>query len=116
MEFKLTSNWQYSHHDKDGCDRNYISFYLNNVLILKQKIPFDINWESGFDRRTSIYDVYLLNGKLYQKRRKYLGCSHPDNDKMRIREVSFPLSKNRLAQFNIPKDFKVELKNFEISC
>ena len=59
MEFKLTSHWKYSHHDKDGCDRNYISFYLNGVLILKQKIPFDTDWEKGFDRRTAIYDVYV---------------------------------------------------------
>jgi len=107
MEFKLTSNWQYSHHDKDGCDRNYISYYLNDVLILKQKIPFDANWEHGFDRRTSIYGEYILNGKMYQKRSKILDCSHPDNDKIEIREVSFPLSKKRLAQFNMPKDVRV---------
>lgn len=109
MEFKLTSNWQYSHHDKDGCDRNYLSFYLNDILILKQKIPFDVNLESGFDRRTSIYDIYLLNGRLYQKRCKNFGCSHPDKSK--IREVSFPISKEKLKQFNIPKDFKINIHN-----
>lgn len=108
MELKLTSNWQYSHHDKDGCDRNYISFYLNDILILKQKIPFDTNEEKGFDRRTSIYDVYLLNGNLYQKRRKWLGCCHPDNDKTGIREVYFPISKKKLAQFNIPQDVRID--------
>ena len=108
MEFKLTSNWQYSHPDKDGCDRNYLSFYLNDVLILKQKIPFDTNWDKGFDRRTSIYDVYLLNGKLYQKRSKNFGCSHPDNDKSEVREVSYPISKKILSQFDIPKDFRVD--------
>lgn len=108
MEFKLTSNRKYSNHDKDGCDRNYLSFYLNDVLILKQKIPFDTNWEIGFDRRTSIYDVYLFNGKLYQKRRKNFGCSHPDNDKSEVREVSYPISKRVLEQFDIPKDFRVD--------
>ena len=107
LEVATQSNWQYSHHDKDGCDRNYVSFYLNDVLILKQKIPFDTNWERGFDRRTSIYDVYLLNGKLYQKRSKNFGCSHPDNDKSEVREVSYPISKKVLVQFDIPKDFRV---------
>ena len=104
MEFKLTSKCQYSHRDKDGHNRNYLSFYLNDVLILKQKIPFDTDWEKGFDRRTSIYDVYLLNGKLYQKRSKNFGCGNPNN-KSDARKVSYPLSKKILNEFNIPKDF-----------
>lgn len=107
MEYKLTINRQYSHHDKDGVDRNYISYYLNDILILKLKIPFDTNWEHGFDRRTAIYDEYILNGRLYQKRRKYYGCCHPDNDKTKIRNVSFPLSKKIMQEFNIPKDLKI---------
>jgi hypothetical protein len=107
MDLKLTTKRKYSHHDKDGCDRNYISYFLNDILILKQKIPFDTNWELGFDRRTAIYDEYILNGKMYQKRKKWLGCSNVSNDKTGIREVSFPLSKSKLSQFNIPKDFKV---------
>ena len=109
MEYKLTSNWQYSHHDIDGCDRNYVSFYLNDVFLLKQKIPFDIDFEVGFDRRTSIYDIYLLNGKLYQKRHKTFGCSDPDNEYQKVREVYYPVSKKKLSQFNIPKDLKIEL-------
>lgn len=76
MDFKLTSNSQYSHHDKDGSDRNYLSYYLNDVLILKQKIPFDTSFEKGFDRRTTIYDEYILNDKLYQKRKKKTSDAH----------------------------------------
>ena len=108
MEFKLTINTQYSHHDKDGANRNYISYYVNGVLILKQKIPFDNMFKIGFDRRTSIYDVYLLNGKIYQKRRKNEGCSHPDNDKTVIREVYYPVSKNKLSPLKIPKDLRID--------
>jgi hypothetical protein len=111
MNFKLTSNWQYSHHDKDGCHRNYLSFYLNDILILKQKIPFDTDYEHGFDERTSIYDAYLLNGKLHQKRCRNYGCGHPDNNKTEIREVSYPISKKILAQFNIPQDFRIDTSN-----
>lgn len=109
MEFKLTSKRQYSHRDKDGRSRNHLSFYLNGVLILRQKIPFDTNLELGFDRMTAIYDVYLLNGKIYQKRRKTYGCSHPDNGRFEVREVSFPLSKKVLSQFDIPRDCRIEL-------
>jgi hypothetical protein len=105
--YKLTSKSQYSHHDKDGAYRNHILYFLNNVLIFKQKLPFDTNLELGFDRRTSIFDEYILNGKMYQKRIKWEGCSHSNNDKTEIREVSFPLSKKRLEEFNIPIDFKV---------
>ncbi|MEI7960749.1 MAG: hypothetical protein WCI04_00275 [archaeon] len=43
---------------------------------------------------------------------KWLGCSNVDNDKTEIREVSFPLSKNRLAQFDIPKDFRIVVWNY----
>ena len=98
MELILTSNRQYSYHDNDGCDRNYLTFYLNGKSILKQKIPFDTNWKYGFDRRTLIYDVHLLNGKIYQKR-----CKNSSN----IRDVSYPISKKILAEFNIPKDIKI---------
>lgn len=108
MEFKLKSKTQYSHHDSDGKDRNYLLFYLNDILILKQKIPFDTNWDRGFDRRTSIYDVYLLDGKIYQKRKKNSGCNHPDNDKEIVRNVSFPISKKILSQFNIPKNLIIK--------
>ena len=109
MEYTLTKKYQYSHHDKDGADRNYILYFLNNILILKQKIPFDPRWDKGFDRRTSIYDEYILNGKIYQKRNRYYGCSDPDNNRIEVRDVSFPLSKKLLKQFNIPEDLKIYL-------
>lgn len=109
MEYKLTAKSQYSHHDNDGKDRNYMLYFLNGVLIHKHKIPFDRNWEVGFDRTTSIYDEYILNNKLYQKRRCWYGCLNPMNNKTKIREVSYPLSKRILSQFNIPKNLKIEL-------
>jgi hypothetical protein len=104
MEFKLTRNSQLSHHDKDGKDRNYISYYLNDILILKQKIPFNTRFEEGFDRRISIYDEYILNDRLYQKRRICIACGCFDD---KIRNVSFPLSKKIMKQFNIPNNEKI---------
>lgn len=103
---KLTKKYQYSKHCKDGKDRNYLIYFLNGIEILKQKIPFNENFEHGFDRRTSITNEYILNGKIYQTRYFHEACgSEPKN----IRNVSFPLSKNKLKKFNIPKDLKIEL-------
>jgi hypothetical protein len=106
MDFKLTSKNRFSYHDNDGKDRNYKSYYLNDILILKQKIPFDKNWEVGFDRITTIFDEYILNGRLYQKRNKR--CSNGlGYGTTKTREVSFPLSKKVMNQFNISKDVKI---------
>jgi hypothetical protein len=97
--YKLDSKGQMSKHCKDGKDRNLLSYFLNDIKIFQQKIPFNEDYEKGFDRRISIYDEYILNNKMYQTRY--------DDDTKKKRQVSFPLSKERLKQFNIPKDFKI---------
>lgn len=45
-------------------------YFLNDVLIHKHKIPFDRNWEVGFDRTTSIYGEYE---QFYHIRNKMIG-------------------------------------------
>jgi hypothetical protein len=105
MIYKLTRNSQYSKHDKDGKDRNHLTYYINGIEILKQKIPFNTNWEHGFDRRTVISNEYLLNGKLYQTR--YFQTGTPDKPK-KIRNVSYPISKKILSELGIPNDLKIE--------
>lgn len=97
--YKLDSKSQMSKHCKDGKDRNYLSYFLNDIKIFQQKIPFNEDYEKGYDRKTSIYDEYILNNKLYQTRY--------DLDTKKERHVSFPLSKERLKQFNIPQNFKI---------
>jgi hypothetical protein len=111
QKFKLTCKGQLSKHCKDGKDRNFLYYFLNDVLILKQKIPFDIRWERGCDRVTGIYDDYLLNGKLYQTRSKKQWNSSVDD----VRQVYFPISKKVLAQFNIPKDLKIDFSEEPIN-
>lgn len=108
MKYKLTCNYHYSKHDKDGKDRNYLTYYINGVKILKQKIPFNTNWEHGFDRRTVIDNEYLLNGKLYQTRYFENGCSCTPDEPKKIRNVSYPISKKILSELGIPKDVKIE--------
>lgn len=111
MEYTLTVHKQYSKQCKDGKHRNYILFFLNGIQILKQKIPFDTDWSPGHDRRTGIYDAYILNGKIYQTRLHDYGWSSvtkkPELGKER--HVSFPLSKKVMEQFQIPKDLKITI-------
>lgn len=92
MNYKLSCK-----HCKDGKRRHLILYFLNGVQILKQKIPFDENFENGFNFRTSIFDVYLLNNNLYQTRIK--------NNKKR--NIKFPVSKKKLEIFNIPENLKI---------
>ncbi len=100
----LTSHYQHSKRGKDGKARNYIIYFLNDVEILKQKVPFDEKYELGFQNRTHFKNTYLLNGKLYQTREKSYSTKE-------ARDVCFPISKKKLSQFDIPKDLKIEMKD-----
>ena len=107
MKFNLTRKIQCSKHCPDGKHRNFVLYFLNNVLILKQKFPYDENWEHGFDECTRIYDEYILNGRIHQTRQCWHGCGSKLESKPR--QVSFPLSKIKLAELNVPKDFKISI-------
>ena len=109
MEFQLISKYQYSKKCNDGKQRNFILFFLNNILIFKQKVPFDPSYDKGYDRVTDIYDVYILNGNIHQTRSNKWYCGQKDRPEGKERQVKFPLSKNRLSEFNIPKDLKIEI-------
>jgi len=97
--FKLESNAQINKHCKDGKDRSYLQYYLNNVKILQQKLPFNEHYENGYNHKTSISDEYILNGKMYQTRY--------DTVTDKERHVSFPLSKIKLKELGVPNDFKI---------
>jgi hypothetical protein len=97
MEYKLTEKVSLNKRGKDGKSRSYLTYFLNGVEILKQKLPYEEDYEYGFQHRTGIDNVYLLNGKINQIRTKF--------DKSRI--VKFPVSKNKLV--GVPNDFKIEL-------
>lgn len=103
MEYSLTSKVKHAVHCSDNKDRNILCYYLNGVLIFKQKIPFDPTQNSGNQYQTRIKTEYLLNGKIYQTRSK-LG-------ETKTRLVSFPVSKKVLSKFNIPLNFKITLNN-----
>ena len=96
---------------------NYLNQKLSNdVLILKQKMPFDETYDHGHQNRTWITDIYLLNGNIHQKRQAKAGgawwrSSNPKENNGKLREVKYPISKKLLEQFNIPKDTKITLQN-----
>ena len=115
MEYKLTCTTQCGKKCPDGKSRNFLLYFLNGELILKQKFPFDPNWEKGFDKQTHIFDEYIQNGKMYQSRYRHKGWKFNEEtkkyeeDKTKTRKVSFPLFKNRLEKFNIPNNLIIKL-------
>lgn len=104
-DFKLTSHVSLSKKCKDGKYRNFIYYFINDVKILKQKVPFDIRYEHGFDEKIHIYDAYVFNGRIYQTRSFCAGCGCGIKN---TRQVSFPLSKRILNQLNVPFNLKIE--------
>lgn len=97
MKHELTQKVSLNKKGKDGKSRSYLIYFLNDVEILKQKLPYEEDYEYGSQHQTGIDDVYLLDGKIHQVRTKF--------DKSRI--VKFPVSKNKLE--GIPNDSKIEL-------
>jgi hypothetical protein len=112
--YKLTRKYQISKKGKDGKNRNYILYFLNNILILKQKAPFNEDREYGYDGCCIVENEYVLNGKLYQTRFSDSDQSMLNGfyQKTNPRNVSYPLSKNIMAQFAIPKDLKIEIEPY----
>ena len=103
MEYKLTSKYQHAKKLSNGTIRSIRLYFLNNVKIFEQKVPFDEKGENG-DAKWHFKNEFLLNGKIHQTR-----CSLSWNGVQESRDVSFPISKKVLEQFNIPKDFKIIL-------
>jgi hypothetical protein len=101
-EFKLTFNVQHSKRCKDGKRRNILQYFLNNQLIFEQKYPYDETYDYGYQYRTDIYQEYILNGYLYQKRKH-------DEKENKIRLVRYPLSQKKLEKFNIPENLIIYL-------
>lgn len=72
---------------KDSKRRSFITYHLNGVKVLRQKLPYNETQQAGNQHATIITDVYFKNNSIYQKRNG--------------REVRFPVSKKVLSTFNI---------------
>ena len=115
MEYKLTKKIQCSKKCKDGKSRNYLLYFLNDVQILRQKFPYDENYDKGFDKRTHICNEYLQNGNLYQTRKGEDRQGLIDNHywqmikEAKTRQVRFPISRARMQLFDIPMNYRIEI-------
>lgn len=113
MNYILTRHIQLHKSDKSGKSNSHILYFLNGILLLKQKYPYDEKYDYGFQHRTEIFDEYILNGNLYQKR-KYIPsiawwrtCCYKKEGT--VREVKYPISKKILSQFEIPNDLTIKI-------
>ena len=95
LELELTTKVHLNKRCKDGKSRNFIVYFLNNVEILKLKIPFDTNFEAGHDKVTFFTDHYIKDGRLHIKKVKHLG--YKDGlPKSKEWWASYPISKRKL--------------------
>lgn len=109
MEFKLTTAHQHSARCRDGRRRSFILYFINDVLVLKHKSPYNNNYDKGYDHRTHIFDCYYENGSIHQKRQfSSTWCGETRSMvPSKIREVRFPVKRTVLKDLNIPKDIKI---------
>lgn len=82
----LTSKVSLSKTCKDGKQRNFICYYLNNIKVLTLKVPFETDWDNGCQIHTQFCDEFIENGCLYITKIK--------NGKKRL--VKYPISKKFL--------------------
>lgn len=110
MDYKLTSKYQHAKVLPNGKRRSITLYFLNDIQIFKQKVPFDETSENGY-AKWHFKNEYLLNGYIYQTRwdngrwDRNEGCLVGGKS----RDVHFPVSKRVLEPFNIPNDIKIDL-------
>lgn len=102
MEFKITTKYQHGVKSNNGRRINYRLYFLNDILIYRQRVPFDETKELGFQGKYFFTNEYILNGNLYQTR------TTRTNDKDE-RSIYFPLSKKILKELGVPNDLKIEI-------
>ena len=112
MKHTLTSHVQRNKRGKDGKSRSYILWFVDDVQILKQKYPFDEDFDHGHQHGTHIYDVYILNGNIHQTR-KYVPSgawwrSWKHKEETKERKVYFPLSRKKLKELGVLPDVKIK--------
>lgn len=97
----LTKKLQFGVKCKDNKSRNFILYFLNNVQILRLKIPFDTSFDKGSDTVTFFTNEYIKDNRLYIKKVKHL-CYKDGKSLYKERWTSYPLSKRKYnASINI---------------
>lgn len=111
MEHKLTVKAQHSKKCSDGRRRNFFLFFIDDLLVMQQKIPYDETMEWGYDGVLHLEDVHYQNGRIHQTR---VGRNKWSSTEKRWipgkkRKVHFPVSRKTLGDINLPEGIKIEL-------
>ncbi len=107
MEYRLTSKYHHSKRLKNGTRRSILTFFINDIKIFEQKVPFNETAEYGINK-WHIDNVYLLNGRLHQTRWSNDWDSKTNSCVLTTRDVTYPVSKKILESLGVPKDLKLE--------
>lgn len=107
MNYHLTSKYQHSKRLSNGKTRSLLLYFLNNILIFTQKVPFNEKADHGYNK-WHYENVYLLNGYIYQTRFDNIWQEEKIYKKI-SRNVKYPISKKILKEIGIPNDIKIEV-------
>jgi hypothetical protein len=105
MKYDLTCKVSYNEKDAGGKSNSHVRYFLNGEFIFQQKLPYDDNYCIGHDNRTAIFNERIIGNNLHQTRQSDVSCGSKGG---KVREVKFPLSKSKMAQFNVPKEFVIQ--------
>lgn len=66
---------------------------------MRHKVPYDESMAHGWQGKWHISDIYYENGRIHQTR---------SNGTTNTRKVSFPVSKEKLAELGVPEGIRLE--------
>lgn len=113
MKYKLVCKYSHAKKQINGKTRSIRYYYLNNVLIFQQKVPFDENMRYGYGGKWHYENEYLLDGKLFQTRYNNVYHSVTAIYEKMCRDVYYPVSKRKLEEVGFPNGLKLELSKYD---
>lgn len=84
----LTTKYQHSKLCPDGKRRNFQIYFLNEVEILKLKVPYDADYEYGWQNTTHFHDEQIIGNRLLILKTR----------KGKARIATYPISKEKLKK------------------
>lgn len=96
---RLTHKLQYGKKCTDGKRRNFAIYFLNDIEILRIKIPFDTSYDSGHDKVTLFTNEKLIGNRLWITKIRPSKWDFENNVRTyKERQVSYPISQRKLQQ------------------
>lgn len=108
MDFKLTYKYSHAKRSKSGTCRSWKIYFINDVEIFRQRVPFDENNEFGASK-WCYENQFIQNGRLHQTRYDTKYVAYHGFVKYKERKVTYPLSKKKLHEMGVPMEQKIEL-------